>query len=122
MSTEIRELARGGLRAAARVGTLELSGELGFAILHRCGESFYFLLVSTWRNENELWETVWAKDGDDEAAFAPWQVDGRTGRPSACGSSARSATSGSPGAATCARGAGAVEREAYVHDTFAGGV
>lgn len=39
-------------------GALSLSGDLGFAILHRCGESFYFLLVSTWGNDNELWETV----------------------------------------------------------------
>jgi hypothetical protein len=28
-------------------------------VLHRCGASFYFLIASTWRNENELWETVW---------------------------------------------------------------
>jgi hypothetical protein len=49
-----------------------LAGELGFVILHRCGESFYFLLVSTWRNENELWESVWAKSDDDEPGFQPW--------------------------------------------------
>ena len=60
----------GSLRAAAcatraRSGELGDLGELGFVVLHRCGESFYFLLVCTWRNENELWETVWAKDGDE---------------------------------------------------------
>ena len=53
-----------------------LAGELGFVILHRCGEGFYFLLVSTWRNENELWETVWAKPGEHEPAFVPWPLDG----------------------------------------------
>ena len=52
-----------------------LTGELGFAILHRCGEHFYFLLIASWRNENELWETVWAKTAED-AAFAPWITDG----------------------------------------------
>ena len=52
-------------------------------ILHRCGESFYFLLVSTWRNDNELWETVWAKDGDDELGFQPWPIEG-THRPTFC--------------------------------------
>ena len=61
--------------AAAAEGDA-LAGELGFVILHRCGESFYFLLVSTWRNENELWETVWAKAGEDEPAFAPWPAEG----------------------------------------------
>ncbi len=65
---EIRELAR------ESVQTLELDGDLGFAILHRCGESFYFLLVSTWRNDNELWETVWAKDGETDPGFRPWPL------------------------------------------------
>ena len=60
----VRALARRNLRDASKSGELEISGDLGFVILHRCGESFYFLLVSTWRNENELWETVWAKAGD----------------------------------------------------------
>jgi hypothetical protein len=66
---EIGELARQALDQAE----LDLGGELGFVILHRCGQSFYFLIVSTWRNDNELWETVWAKDADDEG-FEPWQV------------------------------------------------
>ena len=77
--TEIRELAREGLRS----GTLDLAGDLGFVILHRCGESFYFLIVSTWRNDNELWDTVWAKNGDEEDVFSPWPVEG-THRPTFC--------------------------------------
>jgi hypothetical protein len=67
---EISELARESLEAAVP----RLDGELGFVILHRCGESFYFLLISTWRNENELWETVWAKPGEHEPAFTPWPL------------------------------------------------
>jgi hypothetical protein len=67
---EITELARAALPDAVR----SLDGELGFVILHRCGESFYFLLISTWRNENELWETVWAKPGEHEPAFGPWPL------------------------------------------------
>jgi hypothetical protein len=78
----IRALARGSLRAAADSGSLDLDDDLGFVILHRCGESFYFLLVSTWRNDNELWETVWAKDSD-AASFRPWQLDGPH-RPTFC--------------------------------------
>jgi hypothetical protein len=80
---EVRELARADLRAAAGAGSLELAAELGFVILHRCGEGFYFLLVCTWRNDNELWETVWAKDGEDAAEFTPWPADGGH-RPTFC--------------------------------------
>lgn len=41
------------------------SGDLGFVIHHLCGESFYFLLAWTWRNANEVWETVYgAHEGE----------------------------------------------------------
>jgi hypothetical protein len=69
-------LARGSLHAAAESGELGLADELGFVILHRCGASFYFLIVSTWRNDNEVWETVWAKNGDGALAFRPWPREG----------------------------------------------
>ncbi len=78
----IRALARGSLRGAVDSGAIALDDDLGFVILHRCGESFYFLLVSTWRNDNELWETVWAKDGD-ASGFHPWPLEG-THRPTFC--------------------------------------
>ena len=78
----VRALARRNLRAGVRAGRLELSGDLGFVVLHRCGDDFYFLLVCTWRNDNELWETVWAKRGDDDE-FKPWPVEG-THRPTFC--------------------------------------
>ena len=78
----IRALARGSLRGAADSGPIALDDDLGFVILHRCGESFYFLLVSTWRNDNELWETVWAKDGD-ASGFHPWPLEG-SHRPTFC--------------------------------------
>jgi hypothetical protein len=81
--SELHVLARGSLHAAAESGLLDLEDELGFVILHRCGESFYFLLVTTWRNENELWETVWAKNGDGEVSFRPWPREG-THRPTFC--------------------------------------
>ena len=79
----IRALARRNLRDASKAGKLGLVDELGFVILHRCGTNFYFLLVSTWRNENELWETVWAKDGDRDVSFRPWSADG-SHRPTFC--------------------------------------
>ena len=81
---QVGDLARLGLADAARLGELRLGGALGFVILHRCGEAFYFLLVSTWQNDNELWETVWAKDGDADPEFHPWPLEGGTHRPTFC--------------------------------------
>jgi len=78
----IRALGRGTLRGAVDSGAIELENDLGFVILHRCGRSFYFLLVSTWRNDNELWETVWAKT-DDAEGFHPWPLEG-SHRPTFC--------------------------------------
>jgi hypothetical protein len=66
---EIEALARNFL------GNAEISVGLGFVILHRCGESFYFLLVSTWCNENELWETVYAKASAAETDFKLFTFD-----------------------------------------------
>lgn len=54
---EIQALARAFLGRQ----NLDQLTELGFVILHRCGKDFYFLIACTWRNENELWESVWAK-------------------------------------------------------------
>jgi hypothetical protein len=73
---DVQVLARGVLRAADESGSLGLTGDLGWVILHRCGESFYFLIVSTWRNDNEVWETVWAKNGNGQLAFRPWPREG----------------------------------------------
>jgi hypothetical protein len=78
----VRALARRSLRDATKSGELRLAGDFGFVVLHRCGEDFYFLLVCTWQNENELWETVWAKDGES-ISFGPWPVEG-THRPTFC--------------------------------------
>ena len=62
---DITRLARAYLEKTP----LEARG-LGFVLLHRCGQDFYFLIVCTWRNNNELWETVFYKDGDAMADFA----------------------------------------------------
>lgn len=56
--------------ARARVTTTPLESRgLGFVILHRCEEDFYFLIVCTWRNCNELWQTVLYKDGEAMRSF-----------------------------------------------------
>lgn len=71
---EITELAR---RAVVTMAEAETAARgLGFVILHRCGEAFYFLIVCTWRNSNELWQTVFYKDGDAMAELALFPRDG----------------------------------------------
>ena len=75
MPDEVRALARRALDDAARLGELRLGDALGFVILHRCGGGFHFLLIGTWRNDNEIWETVWAKDDDADPGFHPWVVE-----------------------------------------------
>ncbi|HET6174430.1 MAG TPA: hypothetical protein VFD90_17610 [Gaiellales bacterium] len=72
IADDLVALARATVEGA---GAVSSPGELGFVILHRCGDSFYFLLISTWRNENELWETVWAKPGQHEPDFMAWPLD-----------------------------------------------
>jgi hypothetical protein len=67
---KIKQLAR----ACLTTTSLEIPG-LGFVILHRCGEDFYFLIACTWRNDNELWETVFYKDGV-MSEFAPFRREG----------------------------------------------
>jgi hypothetical protein len=44
---------------------LDQLGELGFVVLHRCGEHFHFLLACSWKGNNEAWESVYAKDAGD---------------------------------------------------------
>ncbi|HEX5405340.1 MAG TPA: hypothetical protein VFX16_23940 [Pseudonocardiaceae bacterium] len=72
--TDTRDQARDFLRAEASAGRLDLRDELGFVILHRCGEDFYYLLACTFRNDNEMWQTGYGRQGDD--AFALVNHDG----------------------------------------------
>lgn len=66
----LTDLARSTLAAAK----LTARGP-GFVILHRCGKDFYFLIVCTWRGSNEVWETVFYKDGDAMPQFAIFPRD-----------------------------------------------
>jgi hypothetical protein len=82
----VRAVARRCLRDAAGAGQLGSLGELGFVILHRCGDDFFFLLVCTWRNENEL-ETVWGS-ARGRHSFHAWPSGGTHVRRSASGAGA----------------------------------
>ena len=75
---ELTNLARSYLMKTA----LEAGG-LGFVVLHRCGADFYFLIVNTWRNNNEIWETVFYKDGDAMPDFALFPREGEA-KPTYC--------------------------------------
>jgi hypothetical protein len=75
---EISHLARSYVKKTP----LEARG-LGFVLLHRCGNDFYFLIVSTWRGSNEVWETVFYKDGEGMADFALFPRE-KTHKPTFC--------------------------------------
>lgn len=75
---EIAQLARSYLMKTS----LEARG-LGFVLLHRCGNDFYFLIVCTWRGSNEVWETVFYKDGDGMVDFALFARE-KTHKPTFC--------------------------------------
>jgi hypothetical protein len=62
---EICNLARAAVIREAAGGKMDLAGELGFVILHRCSAEFYFLLVCSWRHENEIWKSTFARDSGD---------------------------------------------------------
>ena len=74
---EIEAMARTYLTGEGEDDRLTFDGDLGFVVLHRCGESFYFLLVSTWRGSNELWESVYAKPDAAADDFDVWPRNGR---------------------------------------------
>ncbi|HEU5099549.1 MAG TPA: hypothetical protein VFU22_11050 [Roseiflexaceae bacterium] len=63
LEDEITPTQRAECRAfvAAEALRLQLAQELGFVLLHRAG-SFLLLMIMTWRNTNEIWESVYAKD------------------------------------------------------------
>ncbi|GAA2707222.1 hypothetical protein [Actinoplanes palleronii] len=65
--------ARAFLTAEITAGRLPISGDLGFVIHHRSGEHVHLLLVCTWRDDNEMWETVYVRDirRDDTFALMP---------------------------------------------------
>lgn len=52
----------------AEAQQLDLNGDLGFVILHRAG-NYLLLLLTTWRNTNEMWESVYAKDVTQSSGY-----------------------------------------------------
>lgn len=61
--------ARAFLEAQAKTGRLKLDGELGFVILHRAGD-YLLLLLTTWRNINEMWESIYLKNISQPGSYS----------------------------------------------------
>ncbi|MEO8611016.1 MAG: hypothetical protein ABI690_24175 [Chloroflexota bacterium] len=53
---------------AEQVKKLNFEGDLGFVILHRAGK-YLLLLLTTWRNTNEMWESVYFKEADSADGY-----------------------------------------------------
>jgi hypothetical protein len=60
---------------AAEAQRLQLAQELGFVLLHRAG-AFLLLMVMTWRNTNEIWESVYVKDLDQRTGYRVQEFEG----------------------------------------------
>lgn len=75
VSNEVGDLARDFLEREFKGGNLNNFGKLGFVILHRCGDDFYFLLANSWKNGNELWESVYAKSDSEQEDFQPFSFE-----------------------------------------------
>jgi hypothetical protein len=83
---KVRTTARDFLNRAAARQDWPLDKDVGFVILHRCGEAFYFLILCTWRGNNELWKTVYFKpehatpdfalfpQGSHKGTFCVWEA------------------------------------------------
>ena len=76
VAEEIRARARAFVEREEASGRLSIAGELGFVVLHRCSDSFYFLIIATWRHDNEVWETVYAKADAIQSDFALFPLPG----------------------------------------------
>jgi hypothetical protein len=61
---ETREFIKNEIKS----GRLNLEKELGFVILHRAGD-YLLLLITTWRNTNEMWESVYFKKAVQSEAY-----------------------------------------------------
>jgi hypothetical protein len=64
-------LARAFLTEEVAAGRLPISGDLGFVVHHLSGEHVHLLLVCTWRSNNEMWETTYARDSRENGPFRP---------------------------------------------------
>ncbi len=60
--------ARQFLRDEVRQGRLRLEQRFGFVLLHHCSD-VVFLIVLTWNNDNELWQTTFVRELDGNGGY-----------------------------------------------------
>jgi hypothetical protein len=65
-----REEARSFLKEEIESHRLQLESELGFVCLHHC-RRVLLLLVMTWRNTNEIWESAFMKELKENDTYKP---------------------------------------------------
>ena len=64
----LSDVARSFVAIEFESGRLALENEFGFVVLHDCA-SVVFLMVGTWRGNNELWDTVYLHEPGDGIGF-----------------------------------------------------
>ena len=74
VSSDLHADAREVVIEAVSTATPGTFGDVGFVVLHDCGE-IVFLMLGTWRGNNELWQTIFEHRpeeaaGGEEAARA----------------------------------------------------
>ena len=73
-NTEITEAqvheTKAFIKSETETGSLKFESELGFVILHRAGD-YLLLLITTWRNTNEMWESIYFKKVNDSVNYVP---------------------------------------------------
>lgn len=73
MPPELARASRAFLCEEVNAGRLVIDRQLGFVELHHC-TTVAFLLVFTWNNDNELWETHYIKDLRDVGPFQRFEA------------------------------------------------
>jgi hypothetical protein len=79
---EIDAEAREFIGQQAASGDLPISDQVGFVVNHLSGEHVYLLLVFTWRNNNEMWESAYYRDVREATPFR--LIPSGTHRPTFC--------------------------------------
>ncbi len=71
--------ARAFVTAETAAGRLPISGDLGFVIHHLSGDHIHLLLVFTWRGNNEMWESAYARDDHAARPYELTSLDSHRG-------------------------------------------
>ena len=65
---------RKSIKSELKAGRLKLESELSFIILHRAGD-YLFLLITTWRNTNEMWESIYFGKATQNESYSQLKLE-----------------------------------------------